>query len=1083
MLTRQLLIVPVVLSALFLSACGGGGAKSNAAKQVSSEESVTSPADQNTPVEDVQDVPVGLPVDVLSDDELVSLSMQTGDPSDLPDDAGPIIDRILSIIDAEKKATEDVLSAVYGSNSISFKPSRHSQFVSFSQREGVYPLIRGNNGLNLAAAVETDGQRSAAFGTNIIRNFSDGTLLDYENNFRNLMSWLLNSNPSSVIKAAKIRWALMDNVTVSRSAAWLNGQYDDWDVIHCADESALYTCLSDADLVITGSSGNASASTVSTALEAAQSKGAALLYVHLHGWNTTGLTNTALSVMNLSMKSPGNYFSQDIATWDNYQQMLEAAWDLDAVYTLVSSLKDNHFSFDISRCASACDESYYSDFEHIAQSLRNSIQQFDKNKVDIFKVDTHRLEKLMVLLGDYYRRSISYPLDVSTSDSLAFLQAYLADHLVYNYREFNPVQVDLGNFSRTDFSHITPGDKTVRLMSKKNFRSAGVYALPGQTFSVKRSDDSEVNVSIFINTQRSGSTHQFDSGKYNRPKYLKSTEIPIASGETIQLTSPYGGPVQLAFNTNDQPVALTFSNIGQHPHWLSKADNQEFLDKMDAGDFDWAEVVTPHFEIHSRLDNMRKSLALDSFNGPEALAAGTQKYIHNYPHVLAGFQGPGIDVVPEIHEFAERKGREINNLDMVKHMNSDQPTCGAGCSGNPYDAIWVFNPTGHGDIHELGHGLEKSKFRFAGWDGHATTNPYSYYSKSKFHEATDTASSCQNLPFERLFNTLKESMKDEDPFAHMQAANLTAWDDGIAIYIQIMMAAQDQSSLIDGWHVLARLHILLREFERADNNDEDWMSAREGLGFGQFSRDEAKALSNNDWLLIAISYVTEIDYRNFLTMWGLSYSNEAAFQVNRFGFPAIQPAFYQASGNDYCKGLDKNSILIVDHDGDGVINELDAFPNDRNDSADADGDGIGDNRDTNYDLDSASLNYENVELKSESSGLCFGIDSAVSLLGQELMAINCNNDGNTLWSWGRDGRIHVVENPSLCLHSESLNSGARLTLSSCSASTQAWAYDSDSKAVYSQVNPNLAFDLYRNGQVNLYTNHGNSNQQWSIIGN
>ncbi|MCV5951156.1 hypothetical protein OFN94_40755, partial [Escherichia coli] len=79
----------------------------------------------------------------------------------------------------------------------------------------------------------------------------------------------------------------------------------------------------------------------------------------------------------------------------------------------------------------------------------------------------------------------------------------------------------------------------------------------------------------------------------------------------------------------------------------------------------------------------------------------------NYPHVLAGFQGRGIDEVPYIIQYAQNQGWEIANIDMVKHMNADQATCGYGCSGNPYDAYWAFSPLGHGDLHELGHGLEK----------------------------------------------------------------------------------------------------------------------------------------------------------------------------------------------------------------------------------------------------------------------------------------------------------------------------------------------------------------------------------------
>jgi len=1062
-----------------MTACGGGSGKSDSDSD-SQQPSFGGNSSQVNPVEGE--------ASQTTDNGRVTMAMASGDPSHLPDSAEPIINRIQSIIETEKADIENALQAIYGSNGINYLPRRGSQLVMFSQREGVYPLIKGNKGLNLAAAVDIKGQRNAAFGTNIIRGFNDGSYLEYEDNFISLLSWLLERDSLSMTESATVSLALMDSTTASRTNSWINGHFENWEVTHCTEEDRLGSCVANADLLITGSSEVASSSVAKSALEGAQSNGAALLYVHLHGWNTVTLTNPVLSVMNLSMQTPGNagnYFSQDTASWDSYQQMLEATWDLEDIYQLLTRLDDGSFSFDLSSCAtdSGCEIAFETEFKNVVAALRSSIQGLDKNKVDIFAAEGYQVEKLLVLLGDFYRRSISYPMDVSTSDANDFLQAYLADHLVYNSRAHNPVQPDLGNFSRSDFSHITASDKTVNLTSKKNFRSAGVYAIPGQTVTVTRNDNSDVEVSVFINTQRSASTKEFDDNKYNRPKFLKSTFFAISAGESIQITSPYGGPIQLSFSTNDEPVEIHFSDIGLHPHWSSAEDNVVFAKQMAAGDFDWAEVVTPNFEIHSRLTKMRTSLASENFEGAEAMAAATEQYIHNYPHVLAGYQGPGIDVVAEIHDFADDKGWTINHLDLVKHMNADQPTCGAGCSGNPYDAGWNFNPIGHGDIHELGHGLEQGKFRFAGWDGHSTTNPYSYYSKSQFHAFTGTASSCQNLPFDRLFSTLQESMKQADPFAYMQAANLTAWNDGISIYIQMMMAAQDQGSLINGWHLVARLHILVREFQRAEDNDDAWLAASDSLGFGQFSREEARTLSNNDWLLIAISVVTERDYRDFLSMWGLSYSNAAAAQVASFGFDSIPQAFYQTSGNDYCDGLDKDSIAIIDRDGDGVIDEYDVFPDDGSETSDADGDGVGDNTDNTYDLNLAELQYHNVELQSGSNDLCIGVDAGIALDGQTLTAIACSDDHNTLWSWGNDGKLHATADPSLCINSNWLASAARLSLSACSnASTQAWRYDNSEKAILNISEPGYAFDQYGNKQVNLYGSHGGSNQQWSIIG-
>eukprot|EP00487_Bulimina_marginata_P008041 TRINITY_DN30013_c0_g1_i1.p1 TRINITY_DN30013_c0_g1~~TRINITY_DN30013_c0_g1_i1.p1 ORF type:complete len:129 (+),score=15.99 TRINITY_DN30013_c0_g1_i1:92-478(+) len=118
----------------------------------------------------------------------VTAAITSGDPSLLPSAAEPLLSRILSLIEAEKAANEQVLQSIYGDSTISYLPSRHSQYVSFKQREGVYPLIKGNKGLNLAAVVDINGQHNAAFGTNIIRSFYDGAYLEYEPHFCQFIS-------------------------------------------------------------------------------------------------------------------------------------------------------------------------------------------------------------------------------------------------------------------------------------------------------------------------------------------------------------------------------------------------------------------------------------------------------------------------------------------------------------------------------------------------------------------------------------------------------------------------------------------------------------------------------------------------------------------------------------------------------------------------------------------------------------------------------------------------------------------------------------------------------------------------------
>lgn len=269
-------------------------------------------------------------------------------------------------------------------------------------------------------------------------------------------------------------------------------------------------------------------------------------------------------------------------------------------------------------------------------------------------------------------------------------------------------------------------------------------------------------------------------------------------------------------------------------------------------------------------------------------------------------------MIDEIQGYAEQKGWQIETIDVVKHMNADQATCGYGCSGNPYDAYWAFSPLGHGDLHELGHGLEKGRFRFATWEGHSTTNYYSYFSKSRYFKETGKESQCQSLDFKGLFELLQQSRLQADANAFMAAQDQSSWSWGARVYIQMMMAAQQQGVLQDGWHLLGRLHLIEREFNRLAASPELWDKRKATIGFEQYRHDEAQSISNNDWLLIAISYVLQRDMRQYLDMWGLSFSDKAKAQVASGNYALMPMNYFVTSNTGYCTSEFATQMITVD---------------------------------------------------------------------------------------------------------------------------------------------------------------------------
>ncbi|OZG74035.1 hypothetical protein BTA51_09695 [Hahella sp. CCB-MM4] len=815
--------------------------------------------------------------------------------------------------------------------SITWDPTHDAAqlIASYGRNEAVLISNASKNGGDAAqrglAIVGEEKTRYLVMGSNPMRNQArDATINEQMYQFmRNAFTWLTGRN-NFADRPLKLVIAQMDDgywfPDATQTRNWLNERFPDQvsfnDKGSC-DGDKLAACLSAKPdlLIISQKSSEEEAETIADTVEQAMEAGVPVLYMHLDG-NLTSLGSKLFGLFNVTYQEDNYWKKLYLNGYDSRDHMGSIPDNVVKVNTMLNHFLQEDYSFDWSACEDedcSAVSGLNSGFFEGAEEVRRIMTKLDESKTNIFKTSAtseSRYEKVLALLGDYYRSTVSYPMDKESTDDMAFLKSLYADYAVYNYRNMNPVQTDMGNFSRSNFDHVTPVTKTITMESKRYFRAAGVYALPGQTVTVTRLDDAEVATSIFVNTQRSGATHQFQKDGYTRPKFLQTPKFSVAPGETISFTSTYGGPIQIQFDTNGQTISLRFNNVGQHPFWNGEEDNDSFERALADGDYDWAELVTPGFEVHSKLEKMRESMRDDNWKTGAALAAGTMRYIHNFPHILAGFKGPGIDVIPEIQNFATAHNLDIAYIDLVKHMNADQATCGYGCSGNPYDAYWAFSPIGHGDIHELGHGLERSRFRFEGWEGHASTNPYSYYSKSHFYLDTGKAPECQSLPFESMFNVLQDSVGQSDPAAYVRGQNLNGWSNGVGIMIQIMMSAQGEGTLGDGWNLLPRMHILERNFNSALSSESAWLAARTNLGLSTYSYDEAKNIEHNDWLAIAISYASGLDFRDYLTMWALPFSDKASAQIAAYGYSVAPRKYYVSGGDEYCYGLNKTSIAV-----------------------------------------------------------------------------------------------------------------------------------------------------------------------------
>ena len=806
-----------------------------------------------------------------------------------------------------------IISPTYGFNDAILKTNK-AMISGYEDQE----LVIG------VAGFQSNGSRYAALASNPFRTqqrFPESVNPEMETWLLNLVSWVSGSNdkPQNIVLAQMDQSHYFPDDEATRK--WLTENNLGQTSINADDQcdgQKLSQCIEDKpDLLIISQKLN-SGDEVDAVLEGVRlafEQNIPVLYLHLDG-GMTELGHGLFSLMNITYVGDNYWRKLGLTNWDSTQLIDQVPESVALQQELLKKFHDESFTVNLQECDDkSCSESSLmaEQFYPAAQSIQQQLTALDKNKRDLFATSDYQYEKLLILLADRYRQDVSFPMDKESTHTIDFLKSYYSDYTQYHSRKLNAAQPDLGNFSTKSFEDTVRVNKTVQMESKRSFRSAGVYVIPGQTFKVTRVDQNSVATSIVINSLRSGATHEFSTDGYARPKFLTSTSYRVEPGETISLTSAYGGTVQVHFDTNDIDVELRFENIAQHPVWRSDKDNESFVAQLAEAKFDWAELITPGFEVHSKLEKMQESVSPANWAKPEDMAAATEKYVHDLPHALAGFEGPGITNIQEIHQYGKDQGWEIQTIDIVKHMNADQATCGYGCSGNPYDAYWNFNPLGHGDLHELGHGLEKSRFRFSGWDGHSTTNYYSYYSKSRYYADEDAVSACQGLDFKGQFELLQQSRLEADPNAFMAAQNQTSWSWGARVYIQMMMSTQNQNVLNNGWHLLGRLHLIEREFNRLKSSDELWNTRKGTIGFSSYTREEANDLNNDDWQLVALSYVSEHDMRNYLDMWGFSFSDKAKEQVAGLNLNEMPLNYFASSNQGYC--LDEFAVKPVSING------------------------------------------------------------------------------------------------------------------------------------------------------------------------
>jgi immunomodulating metalloprotease len=698
------------------------------------------------------------------------------------------------------------------------------------------------------------------------------------------------------------------------------------------DGDRLDACLQNADLLVIGRQqgpnvGNSSTpdvypagydgTTISLALDRAQARGLPVLYLH-HYRDANDLASRMLNRFGLSVSS--NYWAQEGLKGASAADLPTLPAGVAELQALVGRLELGGFSTRWSGCVNdlgrvRCeasgvgpgDAAFISEFLTPAVALRARLRALDALGLALFATPGYELEKRLVLLGDKYRESVSYPMSKETAGP-GFFRAYFSDMTAYINRASTTVARNLGSFSDV-FAAGTP------TLSRRISAAApttgqrevmtGLYVMPGRSVTLTRLDSSAAAVTVGLNLLRD-TTHVYNT--YDRPTMLASPRVTLAAGGTLTLTSPFGGPLFVFIGADPAAAAIEVQVEGviTHPVLRNAADPAQvaaFEAELASTPTSWVGVSSDALTVHSHLNQFRQTLA-NYGNDLPRLVAEIDRYMVHDTYELAGFwsSSGALSLAPAVTAFCLSAGWDCSGAqhrrDVMQHVIVDDwANCGAGCSGNPYDQSWALDPLGWGETHEIGHNLQRARLNiYGGLSTEVSNNLFPIHKQIVANRALARAT-----PLRRggngthaAFDQIRTALASADPAGAMRAAIWTDPSYGangavrLVFYRQLIEFARHYNpAFSDGWELVPLLYLLERNFSAAVAAPANWTTVAAGLGFGQYATAPA-AMDGNDFVLIAGSRIIGRDLRPVFDLWGIAVSAEAAAQVAAYGLSAAE---------------------------------------------------------------------------------------------------------------------------------------------------------------------------------------------------
>lgn len=780
-------------------------------------------------------------------------------------------------------------------------------------------IAKSDQGIGMAAIGTMLNSRQVGYGINIMQQLvsKNSNYSSYAPLFKRVLTWAITGNADGKLPST------LNIATQNYSANTVSSYFSQYGTttknISCDLYDAQNTCWQQADVLFLGT--GKSPDNIQALLKKYMAAGKVVIYQAAGWWASYDNNNDYLLLNGMGMQGyagAGNYWQSlnklEIASTRTPAESILQADTIANLSSVLSRLQNR----DNSMVNWEKDTQYLPAIQRISHYLRS----FNQTGESIFNQSDNTLLRQLVILADILRLKVNYAGLSKNSDSLIFLQTYIADA----WLDFNRSHTTVSPNGAGDYMPATANNLpvstewetlTIQLPQNSGVTLIGRASIPAKAIQIQIVDAKNASLKLQTSYLRTVGSPLSDKG-YQHPVQPNSPAIAI-SKQTSTFNSPFGGPLMLSYSgaTAGQNITIRVKGVAKYAHFdftkpMTNAEMIEAQTALQNNQFGWNTIKLVGSEIQQTTHYARK--AMGNFTPNQYVVERIKPVIFDSNHIANGYNNMPLD--NQTNQYCQTLGWDCNSdvhrAPNIQHFVGWIATCGYLCSGNPVDAYTGVD-VGWGWAHELGHNTVQpvlsmvftgttSKSRM-GCQVECDNNILAGLTMLRKYQLLGEDTNGSNFAHWQLYNQLQASRNTGKQGENLRVdmENRLWSGDGYtnpnakqAVHMQLAMlftklqqkkGQPDIQGVYEFFRLLNTANRLVKKLDLSTVSNSD----KNKYGLGSYSK---KDYTNPELIYMLSSKIVGYDLKDVFTLYGLPISSTAHQSVEKLQLPTAPLSFY-----------------------------------------------------------------------------------------------------------------------------------------------------------------------------------------------